>query len=132
MSQALTRETFLAPKAPEVFRVDLPSKDGYVFVRLPTPRQFEDFETHSRKLKEAGNGGVGLRARVAILCCCNEDGTPLFTTADEGPLSVDPSGLPALDAIFAFVAPKLGWVDSAVEDRAKNSPTTTGGDSTTD
>lgn len=131
MSDVLTREAILSPRAVNVERVKIPS-GGTVCVRVPSPRAFEDFEARQRKLREAGNGNVGFRARVAILCCCTEDGGPLFTGSDEGPLSDHPDALPLLDAVYAHVAPLLGWSEKAIEDRAKNSQQTPGDASTID
>ena len=66
------------------------------------------------------------------MVCATEDGARLFDASCEAALSDDPEGVPALKRIYEFVAPLLGWGEDANEERAKNSQTTTGDDSTTD
>ncbi len=128
----LTKADILKPHAPEIFPLDIPEWGGTVHVRVPSLRVIEDYEAWQRKLREAGNQHVGLRARVAIMVCCDESGAPLFTSADESALCSDERGFKALDRIVDFISPHLGWVASAIEADAKNSQATTGDDSTTD
>lgn len=129
---ALTRDQILQKRKPVIHTVQIDEWGGDVCIVLPTPRELEKFAAHQAKRREAGNGSDGFLARVAILVCANEDGSRMFDNSCEEALSTDPVGVIALNKINDFVSPLLGWSEVANEDRAKNSQTTTGGDSTTD
>lgn len=125
----LNRETILAPRKPVIESLEIPEWGGTVYVRVPTPRQLEEFESKSAKLKAAGNLYTGLRARIAILACCDENGAPIFTAADEAALMTGDGNLGPLSKINDWLAPRVGWAADEIEERAKNSQATDGDDS---
>jgi len=126
----LNREDFIKPRPPKLIPVNVPDLGGAVYIRVPTAAEFEKHQQRQSKQHAAGLGGIGLRARIAILVCADEKGDWLFTPADEAALSALP--LTALDAIFAAASPILGFSEKAKDDAEKNLPATTGDDSTSD
>lgn len=120
----LTRDQILAPRTPVIETLDIPEWGGAVSVRVPTPRQLEDYEENNRKRRAAGNLYNGLRARIAILACCDETGAPIFTSADEAALMTGEGNIGALTKIAEWLSPRVGWSEEDIEDRAKNSQQT--------
>ena len=122
----LTRDQILAPRKPIIESIAIPEWGGDVLVRVPTPSQIEAFESKTNFLRAAGNTLVGLRARIAILACCDEDGAPIFTAADEAALMKGEGNLGPLQKISDWLSPRVGWSADEVEKRAKNSQPTEG------
>lgn len=126
----LSKDDILKPRKPLIHSVEISEWGGAVHYCAPTLGELEKFEQRQAKQREAGNGVIGFRARVAVLVCCDSEGNKLFTASDEGALSQQPSS--ALIAIHDAAAALLGWSEKAADDNAKNSQETTGDASDTD
>ena len=113
----LSREAILLAQDLKRERVHVPEWGGEVLVRTMTGAERDEFEAWLAANKERGY--VGLRARIASLTVCDEDGKRLFTAADIPALEAKAAG--AL-ARIADTATRLSRLDrEALEDAEKNS-----------
>lgn len=76
----LTREDILARAKPRTRQVEVESLGGTVTLRAITANERDQLEMFIQK--QRGNLR-GVRARMVRLCCCKEDGSPLFQEGDE-------------------------------------------------
>ena len=120
MSQ-LNKETLLAKRARNVARVVLPS--GHVFVRELYGNEF-DALTKRLQDKRGNVSQLGLAARMAVACICDEDGEALFVDGDEAKLN---EALPVAQLLkVTKAASALNGLDEADEaELLGNSETTT-------
>lgn len=100
--------------------VEVPEWDVTVYVRTISGTERDAFEAASlvKKGKTRETNLQNLRARMVVLCSCNEDGTPVFH-----PNEVDRVGAlnaRALDRVFTVAQRLNGWSEGDVEEMAKN------------
>lgn len=91
---------------------------SFVYVRVMTGDQRDKFDTRAAAKKGGQYDNRGLRVWAAILCCCTEDGTPLFEPTDETWLNAKSSVV--LDRIFDEIVDFNGLSKKSVEREAKN------------
>lgn len=91
---------------------------GEVFVRSMTGPQRDKFEFMYNSKEER----VNVRAYVASVCVCDENGERIFSDSDLGMLKMKNAA--ALDAIFDVAARLSGMRDNAVREAEKNSEPT--------
>lgn len=127
---SVSRDGFLKGRGPKLRKIFLDEFNDDMYLREPSVREYEEFMNRHRKNVAAGNATANFRARVIVLVCANEDGSPMFTVKDEG--LIDSLPLSAIEKVFTEAQKMLGWDDNESEQQEKNSPPTTGGDSTTD
>src|SRR5262245_43050975 len=101
---ALTRDAILAADDLKRVWVDTPEWGGGVWVRLLTGTERDKFESDNVRFSGSGKDRKGepnlanIRARLAVLCCCDEAGKRLFADADAEALGRKAG--PVLDRIF--------------------------------
>lgn len=76
----LTREDILSRAKPRTRSVEVPELGGTVTLRAITANERDQLETFIQK--QRGNL-KGVRSRMLRLCCCKDDGSPLFQEGDE-------------------------------------------------
>lgn len=128
------RESIL--EADDLPREDLPIPEWgvTVWVRTLSGTERDAFEDSNRKVTGSGKGVQitaqmgNFRARLAVLVCCDEDGTRLFS--DEDAPALGRKSTAALDRI-ADVAIRLNRLGpDALEDAEKNSESAPSGNGT--
>lgn len=109
----LTREQFLSGPKPTLEEVQCPALGGSVFVRGLSVGELDAFEAESTDADRRH-----LRARIAVVSVCDQDGKPLLTKQDVPALSTLAAHAlaPIVDASTRLN--KLS--EEAVEDLAKN------------
>lgn len=121
MEKALTKEEILAADDIRTEQVSVPEWGGHVFVRVMGGGERDAFEaafanarTPTRKI-----GLSDIRARLAALTICSDDGAPLFTDADIAALTKKSAA--ALERVFIAAQRLNGLTDDDVKDLAGNS-----------
>lgn len=110
----LNKEQILQAKDARTERVEIPEWGGYVFVRMMSARQRDQFEA-----EQVSDPYKDIRARLAVHTVCDEQGEMLFTMADVEALSQKSAA--ALDRIFA-AAVKLNRISKEdIDELEKNS-----------
>lgn len=80
---SLTRDQILTAQDEKRIEVDCPEWGGSVFVGTMTAAELERFETIFRRAREEkGDLPLHVRARIAAVCCRDENGKRLFTELD--------------------------------------------------
>ena len=101
--------------------VQVPQWGGEVWVRTLTGSERAEFEQSCMSTKKGKNKDVNLtniRARLCVLCICEEDGTRLFDARDVDALGKKSAS--ALDTVFTVAQKLNGLGNQDVEDLAKN------------
>lgn len=117
-----TREAIFA--AEDLPRVKVPTPEwgpeAYVWVRTLDGPARAAFELASSKLPKQGDAlRLSLRERVAVAVVVDDDGKPLFTEADIGPVGAKSAKV--LDRIFDASEELNAMFSAAVEKLEKNS-----------
>lgn len=114
----LTAEEYLlTDDTSEKRKVELPAPfSGFVWVRMLTVAEREAFERQT--FRDDDKGVRNVRARLAVLACCDADGKPIFKPYHAAVLAN--KGARALDAIYDAVAELNGWTSAAVKELEKN------------
>lgn len=132
MSGFLSKELLLgAVKKLPIERVDLPELGGHVCVRGMSGVERDAWERSLvvGKGKRRDFDLANVRARLAVRCLCDEQGTRLFTDDDAtvlGEMRVD-----ALNKIFEVAQRLSGVSDQDVDDLGKSSESAAGSGSST-
>lgn len=124
---SLTKDQIFAADDVVILEVEVPEWGGTVRLKAPTAAALDRFEAGQVTRRKISAHMANIRARMAILVCVDADNKPLFTDADEQKLSLK-SSVP-LNRIWKAAQSWLGVDDEAVEEIAKNSQETGGGDS---
>lgn len=116
------REKVLEAKdlpAPE--KVECPEWDCTLYVRTITGTERDAFEQSmiERKGKSRKVNLANVRARFAVLCCCDEEGNRVFEDADAAALGR--KAAKPLDRLYAKAQELNGFSDEDAEELAKNS-----------
>lgn len=110
----LNKEQILQAKDAKTERVEIPEWGGYVFVRMMSARQRDQFEA-----EQVSDPYKDIRARLAVHTVCDEHGEMLFSMQDVEALSQKSAA--ALDRIFA-AAVKLNRISKEdIDELEKNS-----------
>lgn len=96
--QALTRDVILGLRDREIVAVDVPEWGGVVYVRSLTAAERDRWE-HGLEAERGTLGFANVRASLAALSICDQDGNRLFADGDTT-LLAEKNALP-LDHIFA-------------------------------
>lgn len=121
------REKILATKdTDELVRVHVAPWDCDVWIRVITSREADKFQAGLVD-KENKVNMVNARAKLAVLCCCDENGKPLFAPSDIDAIGGKSSK--ALGIIWDAATKLNNLGDRAVEDAVKNSETDPSDDS---
>ena len=101
-------------------KVTVPQWGGDVFVRTLTGTERDDFEQSclNSKGKSKEMNLKNIRARLCVLCLCEENGTRLFDARDVDDLGKKSAS--ALDLIFAVAQKLNGLAGEDVEELAGN------------
>ena len=122
--RVLTKDDFLKDEL-KTEKVELPEKDGFVFVTELCADARDEFDQYCFAQKKAKKDYVHVRAALVALSTVNEKGERLFSFEDIVDLGKKGSGL-LLDKIFN-VSNRLNKIfDSEAEEIAKNSETPQG------
>ena len=116
----LTRAEILAAKDIEIVEIKVPKWGGSIWVKSLSAREREEFEAAL-----FGTGKLELhniRAKMASLAVCDENGNPLFTEEDIEELNKKNTAV--LQKIFVKCQELSGIGDKVVEKLAKNSSST--------
>ncbi len=114
---SLTRDSILDAQDLPSEAVDVPEWGGSVYVRVMTGVERDAFEA---SLMSAGGqtNVANVRARLAVLCVCDESGQRLFGDDDVEPLGRKSAA--ALDRIFT-IAQRINHIGAQdIEDLAGN------------
>lgn len=98
--------------------VPVPEWGGEVYVRTMRAGERDRFESDWEQRKRTGTVHENLRARVAVVCCCDEHGNRLFTDDDVSMLSE--KSCAALDRIFAVAIRLNHLTNDAIAELEKN------------
>ena len=101
--------------------VEVPQWGGQVYVRTLTGSERDEFEQSCLVNKKGKSKDVNLtniRARLCVLCICEESGTRLFDARDVD--SLGKKSAAALDLVFSVAQKLNGLGQEDVEDLAKN------------
>lgn len=101
-------------------RIEVPEWGTTLWVRTVGASERDAFEADSM-VKRGRSREVNLRhlrARMAVLCCCEEDGRPAFTPEDVAWLGTKSAKV--LARIHNAAVRLNGWSDEDVEEMAKN------------
>ena len=121
----LSRDDILGRDDLRRVRLTVPEWGGDIFVRTMTGYEKDWYETQN--YDDQGNAlpvqqrWLNLRARMAVLTVCDEQGNSLFTLADMDQLTR--KSAPALDRIWE-VATRLNGMAPAAEEALKNASAT--------
>jgi len=101
--------------------VSVPEWGGHVYVRTMTGAQRDALEASMVNGKGGANIDAlkNLRARIAALTICDEDGNLIFDEKDIGALSAKSAA--ALNRVFEVSQDLNSFGDEAIEELAKNS-----------
>lgn len=130
---ALTREKFIAAAQDKrrMEEIPVPELGDTVFVRELSAAERDQFETSmlhlSKQGKVQGTNLANLRARLAVLAICDEQGRRLFS--DDDAKILGQLGASALQRIFEAAQRLSGLSDSDMEELEKNSVSGPSGDS---
>lgn len=121
---ALNREQLLAQRNKRrMEEVPVPEWGGSVFVRELSAADRDAFETSSlllgRKGEVKGTNLVNMRARLAVLTICDEDGQRLF--GEEDVVALGEMSASALQRVFEMAQRLSGFTDKDMEELEKNS-----------
>lgn len=109
---ALTRDILLTAIPPKVKAVQLKELGLTAYVRTISALEKDRFESRAAEAKAAGAPLDNFRARIVALCCCDEEGKPLYTDEDIPALGAQPAYV--IEPI-AVAATKLnGWTAADV------------------
>ena len=116
----LNRETILAANDLKPETVEVPEWGGSVYVRMLTGSERDAFEQSivTGRGKNRTTVMENIRARLCVLCLCDESGGRLFSDDDIDALG-DKSAA-ALDRLFAVAQRVNGLSGEDVEDLAGN------------
>ena len=115
---SLNRDAILAANDVKVERVEVPEWGGHVFVRLLSGTERDAFEQSNVKIKgkQSEVNLTNIRARLAVLCVCDETGARLFKDADATALGAKSGAV--LDRIFD-AASALNKIGKAQQEQAE-------------
>ena len=101
-------------------KISVPQWGGDIFVRTLTGTERDDFEQSciTSKGKNKDMNLKNIRARLCVLCICEEDGTRLFDARDVE--SLGKKSASALDLIFAVAQRLNGLAGEDVVELAGN------------
>ena len=129
----ITREAALSTNAFRKVKIDVsewtPGEESFVWVRELSAREKDDFERSlmRRTGRKTEVSTENVRAKLAVLCCCDENGARIFQDEDVAALTTRPAGV--LSKIYE-AAQKINEVDDEdVDELVKNSSTITKRDS---
>ncbi len=126
----LTRQGILDTNDLPTEEVEVKEWGGTVLIRPLTGAERGQLEGESVKMRSGDTTILPtLRARVAVWCCVNDDGTRMFTAKDVEALSAKHPE--PLDTIFNTVKRLSGMDDKAEAKAAKNSKSSQSSDSGT-
>lgn len=124
---SLSREQLLKPVQIPREEVELPELGGSVWVKgmsASDRSKFEkDFQTSSGKSNKRKMAEV--RERLLVACCCDENGTRMFTYDDVTELGKQ--SIQVVERIVNVAQRLCGMTNDDVEQMAKNSEATEGG-----
>ena len=128
--QFLTKGDILSVEDMPKEIVDVPEWGGAVYVRSMSASERDTFE---QSVSLGSNGSVtrnlnNIRARLAVLCLCDESGNRMFEDAEAETLGRKSAA--ALDRIFEVARRLNALTDSDVEELRKNLPAVPSVDST--
>lgn len=109
----LGREEILAAVDRPLVLVDVPEWGGAVYVRAISAVERDAFELGYAEDK------TNLRAKLAALCCCDEEGAALFDHADDIAALGDKSGA-ALDRVFEAATKLNKFTGKDIDELEKN------------
>jgi len=113
----LSAEDILSSKDDSLEKVSVPEWGGDVFVRTMTGGERDSWELYASKQMERANN-VNIRAKLACLCLCDENGKRLF-----GDGQVDALGkksAKALDRVYSAALELNKLTDEDIEQLEKN------------
>ena len=116
----LTADQILSLSSPAPLAVDLPGKQGRVFVRVMTGSERDGFEQWFMDAKGRKAGLVGFRARLAALTLCDENGARLFTDSPEHLQQLGSLPAPALQRIFEAAQKHNAMTEEDIEEITGN------------
>jgi hypothetical protein len=112
----LTKDAILAANDLRIESVDVPEWGGAVGVRVMDGESRDKLDAFlARAIDKDGRvvNPQGLRTMVAVLCCCDAVGAPLFTDKDVAALARKSSA--ALDRVWKAASALNGLGGEAVE-----------------
>lgn len=116
----LGKAAILAAEDRPIHEVDVPEWGGKVLVRALTAGERDRYETEATLEGLVGAvSGAGLRARLSVICLCDEDGNRIFDADDAEELAAKNGR--ALDRVFELAAELSGMGANDVETLAGNS-----------
>ncbi len=116
--QALSKDAILAADDKKLEKLDVPEWDGCVYIRTMTGTERDAFEAAFVSKNGTTNNFQNIRARLASLTVCDEDGKRLF--ADTDVLAVGQKSAAALDRVFGVAMRMNGLRPEDVEELEKN------------
>lgn len=116
---ALSRDAILAAHDLRMEEVAVPEWSGSVWIRSLSGIERDDFEADYLRRKGYGEELQNFRARLVMLCACDESGNRLFTADDLEPLGKKSAA--ALDRLFAAAQQLNGIGGRDMEELQKNS-----------
>ena len=123
----LTKEDVFKAKDLIIEKMDLPEWGGYLFIRVISGRERDQFEK-SVQNKKGEIEFTNFRSRFAALVLCDDEGNRIFQEVDIAELSKKSSA--ALDRILDKGMKINGMKQEDVEDLVKNSSKGQSDDST--
>jgi hypothetical protein len=108
--------------------VEIPEWGGSVYVRTLTGAERDKFEASMLDAEGRAERVANLRARLAVLVCCDADGKRIFST-DETAVPLGKKSAAALDRIWDAARTLNRMDDASIEEAEKNFETDRSGDS---
>ncbi len=131
--EALSKAAILQANDLQSVAVDVPEWGGSVFVRGMTAAERDQYEQELMSISRTGKtmelkySLSNVKARLAVKCIVDSDGTRLFTDSDVQ--AVGNKSASALNRIVDVVMALSGLTDADVEELEKNSESVTAEDS---
>ena len=116
----LTAQEILGADDIEDVELEIPEWGGSVFVRTMTGAERDAFESSMVGAGGVADRLVNLRARFAVLVCCDADGKRIFGQ-DEASVPLGKKSASALDRIWEAGQSLNRMSDDSIEEAEKNS-----------
>ena len=100
-------------------KVEVPEWGVTVYVRMMSGRDRDLFEAQQLALSEKDKALENFRARLAVLCCVDEEGKRIFKDGDIAALG-DKSGM-ALNKVYGVASRLNKMTEEAIEETKKPS-----------